>query len=291
MARDRHGLSERRACRIVGQSRSTQRYKRRERDDEKPLRSAILAAAKAHPRYGSRRIRVIVRGKGFRVNQKRVARIWREEGLQVPVKKRKRRRLGQSANGCSQYSAQLPNHVWSYDFVGDQTEDGRTLKILPVLDEFTRRDLALECGRSFTSGDVIETLERLVKRYGAPVFLRSDNGPEFIAAAIRNWLADSGIGTLFVAPASPWENGYSESFNSRLRDELLDRELFTSLTEARYLLDEYRQGHNELRPHSSLGYRTPERFYQEWLEVHGPAETPLPCKGPLAPLASPIPEV
>ncbi len=209
----------------------------------------------------------------------------------MPVKKRKRRRLAQAANGCSQLSAQFPNHVWSYDFVSDQTEDGRMLKILPVLDEFTRRDLALECGRSFTSGDVIGTLEHLVKRYGAPVFIRSDNGPEFIAAAIRKWLRKSGIGTLFIAPASPWENGYSESFNSRLRDELLDRELFTSLTEARYLLKEYRQSHNAVRPHSSLDYSTPEQFYQAWLRAHGPTDIDLPNHAPLVPLASPNPRV
>ncbi len=291
MARDRHGLSERRACQVVGQPRSTQRYERQERDDERALRAAIHAAAKAHPRYGSRRIAVVLREDGWRVNRKRVARIWREEGLQVPVRQRKRRRLGHSANGCSRYRPEFPNHVWSYDFVSDQTEDGRTLKILPVLDEFTRRDLALECGRSFTSGDVIATLEHLVEMYGAPVFLRSDNGPEFIAAAIRKWLADSGIGTLFIAPGSPWENGYSESFNSRLRDELLDRELFTSMTEARYLLGEFRKTHNDVRPHSSLDYRTPERFYQDWLEAHGPAGIALPSKAPLAALASPIPQV
>ena len=289
MARDCHGLSERRACQVVGQPRSTQRYARDERDDEKPLCAAIHAAARAHPRYGSRRVAVVLRKEGWRVNRKRVGRIWREEGLQVPVRQRKRRRLGHSANGCSRYRPEFPNHVWSYDFVGDQTEDGRTLKILPVLDEFTRRDLALECGRSFTSGDVIATLEHLVGVYGPPVFLRSDNGPEFIAAAIRKWLADSSIGTLFIAPASPWENGYSESFNSRLRDELLDRELFTTLTEARYLLGEFRRTHNATRPHSSLNYSTPDRFYQDWLAANGPAD--LARQAPLAALASPIPPV
>jgi transposase InsO family protein len=203
---------------------------------------------------------------GWRVNHKRVERIWREEGLRVPRKQRKKRRLGHSANGIVHHRPEFPNHVWSYDFVSDQTADGRTLKILPVLDEFTRRSLALEVGRSFRSRNVIETLERLVEEHGAPGFIRSDNGPEFIAAAIRRWLEESGIATLYIAPASPWENGYSESFNSRLRDELLDRELFTSFTEARLLLESYRVDHNERRPHSALGQRSPTAFYAAWQE-------------------------
>ena len=291
MAEDGHGLSERRACQVVGQPRSTQRYERREADDEKALGLAIQAEAKAHPRYGSRRITVNLRKKGWRVNRKRVARIWREEGMQVPVKQHKKRRLGHSANGCARYPAEFPNHVWTYDFVNDQTEDGRRLKILPVLDEFTRRDLALECDRSFTSRDVIATLEHLVEVYGPPVFLRSDNGPEFIAAAVRKWLLESGMATLFIAPGSPWENGYSESFNSRLRDELLDRELFTNLTEARYLLREFKQTHNHERPHSSLGYSTPEQFYQDWLLASGPEGMERRSQTPLPRLASPIPEI
>ena len=150
--------------------------------------------------------------------------------------------------------------------MSDQIEDGRTLKILPVLDEFTRRSLALDVGRSFRSRDVIATLERLVEEHGAPGYIRSDNGPEFIASAIREWLEGSGIGTLYIAPGSPWENGYSESFNSRLRDELLNRELFTGLTEARVLLEDYRVDHNEHRPHSSLRQRTPAAFHAAWTE-------------------------
>jgi transposase InsO family protein len=194
-------------------------------------------------------VTTLLREDGWRVNHKRVERIWREEGLKVPRKQRKRRRLGQSANGIVHHRPESPNHVWSYDFVSDQTEDGRTLKILPVLDEFTRRTLALDVGRSFRSRDVIATLERLVQEHGAPAYIRSDNGPEFIAAAIRQWLEESGIGTLYIAPGSPWENGYSESFNSRLRDELL-----------------YRVDHNQHRPHSALGQRTPAAFYAAWQE-------------------------
>lgn len=266
MARDRHGLSERRACEVVGQPRSTQRYAREEREDEERLRGAIRDKARERPRFGSRRVTTLLREDGWRVNHKRVERIWREEGLRVPRKQRKRRRLGQSVNGIVHHRPLFPNHVWSYDFVSDQTEDGRTLKILPVLDEFTRRSLALDVGRSFRSRDVIATLERLVEEHGAPAYIRSDNGPEFIAAAIRQWLEESRIDTLYIAPGSPWENGYSESFNSRLRDELLDRELFTSLTEARFLLEDYRVDHNEKRPHSSLGQRAPAAFYASWEE-------------------------
>jgi transposase InsO family protein len=195
-----------------------------------------------------------------------VERIWREEGLRVPQKQRKRRRLGHSANGIVHHRPEAPNHVWSYDFVTDQSEDGRRLKIFELLDEYTRRVFALEAGRSFRLRDVIEVLERMVAEHGAPAFIRSDNGPEFIAMAIRKWLEDSGIGTLYIAPGSPWENGYTESFNSRLRDELLDRELFTSLREANVLLDEYRRDHNEQRPHSAHGQRTPEAFYASWMK-------------------------
>jgi transposase InsO family protein len=175
MAQDRHGLSERRACEVVEQPRSTQRYEREVREDEDRLRKAIHAKARERPRYGSRRVTTFLREDGWRVNHKRVERIWREEGLKVPKKQRKRRRLGHSKNGIVHYQPEKPNHVWSYDFVSDQTEDGRTLKILVILDEFTRRCLALEVGRSFRSGDVIATLDRLVKEHGAPDHIRSDN--------------------------------------------------------------------------------------------------------------------
>lgn len=287
MAQDCHGLSQRRACQVVQQPRSTQRYERGERDDEKELCAAIHGITKKHPRYGSRRVTKELRDDDWTVNRKRVARICREEGLGVPVRQRKRRRLGHSANGCHRLRPEFPNHVWTYDFVSDQTEDGRRIKILAIVDEFTRRTLALECDRSFTSDDVLTTLEHLVETYGAPVFIRSDNGPEMIADAIQKWLRETGVGPLYVAPGSPWENGYIESFNSRLRDELLNRELFTSLTEAQYLLHEFRESHNKARPHSSLAYETPEAFYRDWLSAHGIRGYE---PGPLVALASPIPE-
>lgn len=221
--------------------------------------------AKRYPRYGTPRVTRMLRDEGFRVNHKRVERLWRLEGLQVPQKQRKRRRLGSSSQGCTRMRALYPNHVWSYDFVSDQTEDGRRIKIFVVVDEYTRRCLSLEVGRRFTSQEVIDTMRVLFEIYGAPTHVRSDNGPEFIAHDLRGWLSRRGAGTLFIEPGSPWENAYVESFNSRLRDELLNRELFTSLLEARVLLEEHRIEHNEVRPHSSLGYQTPGVFFEGWV--------------------------
>ena len=266
MATARHDVSERRACAMLGQARSTQRYCPKKDPGEQEVVKAMRALAKAHPRYGTPRVTRLLRTEGFRINHKRVERLWRQEGLQVPRKQRKRRRLGASRNGCTQLQAAYPNHVWSYDFVADQTEDGRTLRVFVVVDEYTRRNLALEVGRHFTSEDVIETLRMLFEIHGAPIHVRSDNGPELIAVALRRWLVRRGTGTLFIKPGSPWENAYTESFNSRLRDELLNRELFTTLLEARVLLEQHRREHNEARPHSSLGYQTPEAFFEGWLK-------------------------
>ena len=212
---------------------------------------------RSHPRYGYRRIGALLRGEGFRVNRKRVHRLWRKEGLKVPKKQRKKRRLGSSEHGCVRHRAEHVNHVWCYDFVSDQTTDGRTLKFLTLEDEYTRECLALEVERSLTSREVIETLRYVFEVRGTPKFIRSDNGPEFIAQALRTWLAESGVETLYIEPGAPWENGYNESFNGRLRDELLDRELFTSMTEAKVVTEDYRMQYNHRRPHSSLGYQTP----------------------------------
>lgn len=194
------------------------------------------------------------------MNRKRVHRLWRLEGLKVVQKQRKRRRLGTSDNGIVRRAAAHRNEVWSYDFVMDQTEDGRRLKLLPVLDEFTRECLEIEVARHLTAADVIKVLDRLFKERGAPKFIRSDNGPEFIADAIKQWLAESGVETLYIEPGSPWQNAYSESFNSRFRDELLDREVFTTLTEAKVLVADYRRHYNTERPHSALSYQTPAAF-------------------------------
>jgi transposase InsO family protein len=254
------GVSERRACEVVEQHRSTQRYEVRERDDEKPLVAEMLALSRQHPRYGYRRITALLRRKGWTVNGKRVQRIWREQGLRVPRKQRRKRRLGASANSCVRRRAERRNHCWTYDFVFDVTEDGRTLKWLTVVDEFTRECVALEVGRSFTASAVVAVLGRCIRERGAPEFIRSDNGPEFIAEAIRAWLSTSGIDTAFVAPGAPWENAYCETFNGKLRDEFLDRELFTTVAEAKHLAAEYRDEYNHRRPHSSLEYRTPAEF-------------------------------
>lgn len=220
----------------------------------------MLELAARHPRYGYRRITALLRREGLRVNRKRIHRIFRREGLEVVVKQRKRGRLGGAANGCQRRRAEHRNHVWSYDFVMDRTEDGRRLKLLPVVDEYTRECLTVEVARHFTAQDVVRTLDRLFKERGAPRLIRSDNGPEFIATAVREWLAASGVATLYIAPGSPWENAYAESFNSRFRDELLDREVFTSLAEAKVLVADYASSYNHERPHSALRYATPAAF-------------------------------
>ena len=253
-------VSERRACKVVGQSRSTQRYAVRERDDERPLVQRMHALVRRHPRYGYRRVWALLRSEGFRVNVKRVYRLWRKEGFRVPRKQRKKRRLGNSINGCVRHRAECINHVWCYDFVSDQTVDGRTLKFLTIEDEYTRESLAIEVERSITSREVIETLRYLFEVRPSPQYIRSDNGPEFIAQALRTWLAESGVTTLYIAPGAPWENGYNESFNSRFRDELLNGELFTSLKEAKVVTEDYRLAYNHRRPHSSLGYETPAAY-------------------------------
>jgi len=262
MARERHGVSERRACRMLNQARSTHRYQPVANTSEREVVKKMHSISKHHPRYGTPRVTRLLRDDGFRINHKRVERLWRIEGLQVPQKQRKRRRLGHSANACALFRPQYPNHVWSYDFVSDQTEDGRRLKIFAVIDEHTRRCLALKVGRHFTSEHVIDTMRDLFEIHDVPTHVRSDNGPELIAVALRRWLLRRGTGTLYIEPGSPWENGYTESFNSRLRDELLNRELFTSMLEARVLLEQYRRTHNEERPHSSLGYETPAAFFE-----------------------------
>jgi transposase InsO family protein len=194
------------------------------------------------------------------VNRKRVHRIWQREGLQVPVTRRKKRRLGHGEHGVVRKRPEHVGHVWSLDFVYDETEDGRQLRWLSVLEEFSRFNLALEVRRSFRSVDVIAVLERLVEEYGFPKFIRCDNGPEFIAKALRKWLEASGVGALYIEPGSPWENGYVESFNGTLRNELLDREVFSNLLEAQLLGVEYRDTYNHERPHSSLADLTPAEF-------------------------------
>jgi transposase InsO family protein len=202
----------------------------------------------------------MLRHEGWMVNRKRIWRLWKQNGLKVPQTRHKRRRLGSSDNGCIRQRATAPNHVWAVDFIFDRTADRRSLKWLSIVDEYTRECLALEVGRSLRATDVIDVLIELVHTRCVPGHIRSDNGPEFIAAAIRSWLACSRIGSLYIEPGSPWENGYAESFHARLRDELLDVEEFGSVAEARALATQWRLDYNHRRPHSSLGYVTPAAF-------------------------------
>ena len=216
-----------------------------------------------HPRYGYRRIAVLLRREGWKVNTKRVQRLRRQEGLQVKRRKTRKRRSGSSENACDRRRAERANHVWSYDFVTDASEDGKRLKLLTIIDEFTRESLAIRVARSITADDVMEELAVLFAERGAPEYVRSDNGPEFVADAIQAFLRFRGAQTLYIAPGSPWENGYIESFNATLRDELLDRELFANLLEAEVITEQYRKKYNEFRPHGALGYETPAAFAEQ----------------------------
>ena len=250
-------VSERLACRVLGQHRSTQRKTPKGRADEAALTADIVALATQYGRYGYRRITAMLQAAGWAVNVKRVERIWRLEGLKVPGKQPKKGRLWLNDGSCLRLRPERPNHVWSYDFVEDRTHDGRKLRMLNVIDEFTRECLAIRVDRKLKSTDVIDVLSDLFILRGVPGHVRSDNGPEFIAKAVREWIAAVVARTAFIEPGSPWENGYCESFNSKLRDELLNGELFYSLAEARIVIESWRQHYNTLRPHSSLGYKPP----------------------------------
>lgn len=267
--REKTSVSERRACRVVEQVRSTQRYQARTRDDEGRLIAAILGLVGRHPRYGYRRIWALLRAGGWRVNRKRVHRLWRKQGLKVPSRQRKKRRVGVSDNGVVRRKAQGKDDVWAWDFVFDRTENGGSLKWLSIVDEYTRESLALEVGRTMNSVNVVNTLIELAQVRGMPRHIRSDNGSEFIASAIRSWLADARVETLYIAPGSPWENGYAESFNGKLRDELLNAELFANVSEARALGTAWRLDYNHRRPHSALGYQTPAAFAASCEKVGG----------------------
>ena len=221
--------------------------------------------ARRHPRYGYRRIWARLRAQGWVINPKRVYRLWQQAGLKVRRPTRKRARsTGTGENACHVRRPEYPNHVWSYDLKHGRSVEGRRLKFLVVLDEYTRQCLALEVGRSMTSKQVLRVLERLVKTHGAPAGLRSDNGPEFVAQQAKTWLEQSGIETLFIEPGSPWQNGYVESFNSRFEDEFLSQQLFRGREEAEVLAEHYRLEYNHVRPHSALGYKTPVRYAAEW---------------------------
>jgi putative transposase len=250
-------VSERRACRVIGQPRATQRYERQQADDEDQLREQIVALASKYGRYGYRRVTALLQEAGWLVNRKRVERIWRQEGLKVPSKQPKRSRLWLNDGSTLRLKPEFAKHVWSYDFMQERTHDGKVFRILNIIDEYTRECLLAKAARSFTHQDVLGCLTDLFCERGVPVHLRSDNGSEFIARGLRAWLNRLTVKPLFIEPGSPWENGYIESFNGKMRDELLDREIFYSLKEAEILIEQWRIEYNTVRPHSALGYRHP----------------------------------
>lgn len=250
-------VSERFACRVLGQHRSVQRRAPRAADDEAALRESIIGLAREYGRYGYRRITALLRAEGWSCNHKRVERIWRAEGLKVPARQPKRGRLWLADGSCVRLRPERPNHVWAYDFVEDRTRDGRKLRMLNVVDEFTRECLAIRVARKLGAADVIDVLSDLFILRGTPGHVRSDNGPEFAATAVKGWITGVGARTAFIEPGSPWENGYVESFNGKLRDELLNAEVFNTLAEAKVLIEDWRKHYNTVRPHSSLRYRPP----------------------------------
>lgn len=275
------GVRERRACRVLGQHRSTQRKVPTTPDDEAALTADIIALAIQYGRYGYRRITVMLHRAGWVVNVKRVERIWRREGLKVPQKQPKRGRLWLNDGSCIRLQPEYPNHVWSYDFVEDRTHNGRKFRMLNVIDEFTRECIAIRVRRRLKAVDVIDVLSDLFILRGIPGHIRSDNGPEFIAKALREWITTVGAETAYIMPGSPWENGYCESFNSKLRDELLNGEIFYSLKEAQIVIEGWRQHYNTVRPHSSLGYKPPAPEAILWPAAQpGPASPATPAVAP-----------
>jgi putative transposase len=269
-----YGVSQRRAGRVLGRARSTLRYRGRLREKDEPLVRAIRRLARKHPRYGYKRVHALLVHDGWRVNKKRVRRLWSALGLKRPVRRKPKKSgilPGSSANSCTSQPARFKNDVWTYDFILDRTVDGRSLKWLSLVDEYTRECLALFVAESVRGSDVRRVLGRVIGRREAPTRIRSDNGSEFVCQAVRDWLPQAGAKPIPVAPASPWENGYIESFHSRLRDELLNCEEFESVADAKGKAAWWRRAYNRVRPHSGLGYKTPQMFSQECdRDPHGP---------------------
>jgi putative transposase len=266
MLQERLGLSQRRACQIVGQHRSTQRHAPEDSDPDRDLRAELRDFARHHPRWGYRRAHAVLRREGHHLNRKKVQRLWREEGLRVPPRRHKRRRLGESTTPADRLSATHPNHVWALDYQFDVTAWGRKLKILHITDEFTRESLSDLVAYSIDADRTVEVLDTLVLERGAPDFIRCDNGPELTANALRDWCRFTHTGTSYIEPGSPWQNPWVESYNSRIREELLSIEQFDTLLEARVLVADWREEYNTYRPHSSLGMLTPAEFAARWRE-------------------------
>jgi transposase InsO family protein len=265
---DHYEVSQRRICQVMGRSRSSIRYRGRPRTGEPALTKEIKRIARRFPRYGYRRVHAMLTRRGFTANIKRVRRLWGELGLRRPVRLRKPRKFGPkpgtSANSCVQQPARFKNDVWTCDFIHDRTSEGRPLKWLTLVDEYTRECLVLYAGASLTGADVRRLVSGVIGRRGAPTRIRSDNGSEFVCAALTGWLTGMGAEPIPVASGSPWENGYIESFHSRLRDEFLEREEFESVADARARATWFRREYNTVRPHSSLNYATPREFSQEY---------------------------
>jgi len=282
-------VSERRACAALGQHRSTQRKIPRGRGDEEQLTADIVELARQYGRYGYRKIAELLRRAGWLVNDKRVERIWRREGLKVPARQPKRARLWLNDGSCIRLRAEHRNHVWSYDFVEERTHDDRRFRMLNVIDEFTHECLAIRVARRLRSIDVIDALSDLFILRGVPAHIRSDNGPEFVARAVQEWIAAVGAKTAYITPGSPWENGFIESFNARLRDELLDGEIFYTLREAKIVIESWRRHYNAVRPHASIGYQAPAPEVFVPALAAWPATQSRPAPPPMLPLAPPRP--
>jgi len=272
-------VSERRACAALGQHRSTQRKLPQGRVDAEQLTADVIELARQYGRYGYRKIAALLRRAGWVVSDGRVERIWRREGLKVPHKQPKRGRLWLTDGSCIRLRPQRSNHVWSYDFLEDRTHDGRRYRMLNVIDEFTRECLAIRVDRKLKAVDVIDVLSDLFILRGVPQHIRSDNGPEFVAKAVQEWITAVGAQTAYIERGSPWENGYVESFNARLRDELLNGEIFYTLREAQIIIESWRRHYNAVRPHASLDYKPPAPevfmpFIAGWPAAHNPRATP-----------------
>ena len=250
-------ISERRACKVIGQIRSTQRYEPKPNQEQEKLETRVIELATEYGRYGYRQVTNLLNMEGWSVGKDRVHTIWRQEGLKVPQKQPKKSRLWLADGSCVRHRPERKNHVWSYDFVSEQTHDGRKFKILNIIDEYTKECLASHVARRIRSQDVIFILADLFLKHGLPTHIRSDNGPEFIAKNLIKWIKGLDVQPLFIHPGSPWENGYCESFNGKMRYELLDGEIFYSLLEAKIIIERWRIHYNTKRPHSSLGGKPP----------------------------------
>jgi len=281
MLRDRLDVSERWACRVVGQHRSTQRREPVLASDDQALRAALREIAVKRPRWGYRRAHTLLVEDGWGVNRKRVQRLWREEGLRVPVRRRKRQRLGESTVPADRLRAERPDDVWAIDFQFDQAVNGRAIKLLNIVDEFTREALAMHVATSITADDTVGMLDRLARERGAPKHVRCDNGPELTAHALRDWCRFSKAATAFIEPGAPWQNPFVESFNGRVRDELLTVEQFSCLAEARVVISDWRDDYNHRRPHSALQMKAPAVFAASW--TPGASSATRPGAAPLGP--------